>query len=489
MSDLNWTILIPALIVSGAFLLVLCIDIVWPKNRGTPAAYVALFGTVVALIPSLPGIGLWGRGEYDGISGMMVLDNFALFSNAIFLIGTGLTIAISRGYLAREMASHSEYYLLLLSATLGMMLMAAAGDLIVIFLGIELMSISLYILVGFLRGRPTSNEASLKYLLLGAFATGFLLYGIALVYGAVGTTNLREIGLALSQGRFSGDFVLLGGLAMLIVGFGFKVAAVPFHMWAPDVYEGAPTAITAFISAGPKAAAFVAFLRVLTVSMPSLQVEWTAALWVLAVLTMTVGNLSALGQRSIKRMLAYSSVAHAGYLLVALAAGSERGISSALFYLMAYTFMNIGAFAVVILVGRKEEENLDISGYAGLGFRHPGLGLAMTLFMVSLAGLPPTAGFFGKFYIFSAAVEAGLVSLAIIGVLNSLVSVYFYLGVVVSMYMRQPSVEPPALPMPLFSRAAVLITFLATLYIGVSPSGLLEKALETISSLSVTSGS
>ena len=203
----------------------------------------------------------------------------------------------------------------------------------------------------------------------------------------------------------------------------------------------------------------------------------------LAVLTMTVGNLSALGQRSIKRMLAYSSVAHAGYLLVALAAGSERGISSAMFYLMAYTFMNIGAFAVVILVGRKGEENLDISGYAGLGFRHPGLGLAMTLFMVSLAGLPPTAGFFGKFYIFSAAVEADLVSLAIIGVLNSLVSVYFYLGVVVSMYMRQPSLEPPALPMPLFSRAAVLITFAATVYIGVSPSSLLEKALETVSSL------
>ena len=272
MSDLNWTILLPSLIVCGAVLLVLCIDIVWPKNRGTPEVYVAFLGTVAALMTSLPGVGLWGRWEY-GISGMMVLDNFALFSNAIFLIGTGLTIAISKGYLDREAAGRSEYYLLLLSATLGMMLMAAAADLIMIFLGVELMSISLYILVGFLRGRPISNEASLKYLLLGAFATGFLLYGIALVYGAVGTTNLREIGLRLSQGRFSGDFVLLGGLALLMVGFCFKVAAVPFHMWAPDVYEGAPTAITAFISAGPKAAAFAAFLRVLMVSMASLKVE------------------------------------------------------------------------------------------------------------------------------------------------------------------------------------------------------------------------
>jgi NADH-quinone oxidoreductase subunit N len=254
-------------------------------------------------------------------------------------------------------------------------------------------------------------------------------------------------------------------------------------MWTPDVYEGAPTAITAFISAGPKAAAFAAFFRVLMFSMAPLQDEWAAPLWVLAVLTMTVGNLGALTQRSIKRMLAYSSVAHAGYVLVALAAASEKGVSAALFYLLAYTFMNIGAFAVVILVGRKGEENLDISSYAGLGFRHPGLGLAMTLFMVSLAGLPPTAGFFGKFYIFSAAVEADLVSLAIIGVLNSLVSVYFYLGVVVSMYMRQPVEEASVSSMPLFARAALLVASVATLYIGLSPSRFLAYARETVDSL------
>ena len=479
MPDLNWIVLIPTLTVAGFLVLVLCIDIVRPRGSGVGAAYTALIGTVAGLVVS---IWLWGRWEY-GIGGMLVLDNFALFSNVIFLIGTGLAIIISTGYLKREEGGRAEYYLLLLSATLGMMLMAAGTDLIVIFLGLELMSISLYVLVGFLRTRAASNEASLKYLLLGAFATGFLLYGIALIYGAVGTTNLREVALALSQSRVNSDVMLMAGLLLLIVGFAFKVAAVPFHMWAPDVYEGAPTSITAFISAGPKAAGFVALLRVLMLAMGSLETHWSAVLWVLAALTMTVGNLGALSQRSIKRMLAYSSIAHAGYVLVALASASERGVTAALFYLLVYTFMNLGAFAVVILAGRKGEENLDISGYAGLGFRHPALGLAMTLFMVSLAGLPPTAGFFGKFYIFGAAVEAGLVSLAVIGVLNSLVSVYFYLSVVVSMYMRQPVEDSSIATMPAFTRAAVLITSAATLYIGLSPSRFLQLARETVASL------
>lgn len=479
MFDLNWTILIPTLIVSGFVLVVLCMDILWPKGQGAWPAYVALIGTGLALVASIK---LWGTWEY-GIGGMMVLDNFALFSNVIFLIGTGLAIVVSIGYLDREEEQRSEYYLLILTATLGMMLMAAGMDLIVIFLGIELMSISLYILVGFFRGRRVSNEASLKYLLLGAFATGFLLYGIALIYGSVGTTNLREIGLALSQGRIYSDTMLLAGLGLLMVGFAFKVSAVPFHMWAPDVYEGAPTAITAFISAGPKAAGFVAFLRVLMLSMKELDAHWIGALWVLSALTMTVGNLGALNQRSIKRMLAYSSVAHAGYVLVALTAANEKGISAALFYLLAYTFMNIGAFGIIILVARKGEENLDIAGYAGLGFRHPVLGLVMTVFMLSLAGLPPTAGFFGKFYIFSAAIEANLIWLTIIGVLNSLVSVYFYLGVVVSIYMKQPVDEVSVGPMPLFARAALLVTSLATLYMGLMPSDFLHLARETVSSL------
>ncbi|MDA0745804.1 MAG: NADH-quinone oxidoreductase subunit N [bacterium] len=481
MPELNWTILIPSLIVAVFALLVLCIDIIWPRNQGMGGAYTALAGTVVALLAC---VRLWGIPEaVVGFGGMLVLDHFALFANVIFLTGTGLTIFISTGYLQREESHRSEYYLLLLMATLGMMLMAAGTDLIVIFLGLELMSISLYILVGFLRNRRISNEASLKYLLLGAFATGFLLYGIALIYGATGSTNLHRIGAVVSGQQDNGNLMLLAGMVLLIVGFAFKVSAAPFHMWAPDVYEGAPTAITAFISAGPKAAAFAAFLRVLTTSMDSLQMEWAPVLWVLAVLTMTVGNLGALSQQNIKRMLAYSSVAHAGYVLVALTAASAKGITAALFYMLAYTFMNIGAFAVIILVGRKGEENLDIASYAGLGFRRPALGLAMTLFMLSLAGLPPTAGFFGKFYIFSAAVEANLISLAVIGVLNSLISVYFYLGVVVSMYMKKPTEEATAFTLSGFARVALVITSVATLYIGLAPTRFLQLAQETVSSL------
>ena len=479
MPDLNWTVLLPSLIVTASALLILCIDIVRPGNRGIAAAYAALVGTGLAAVASAS---LWGRSE-QAFGGMLALDNFALFSNIIFTVGTGLTIFVSTGYLRQEHNNRSEYYLLLLTATLGMMLMAAGTDLIVIFLGLELMSLSLYILVGFLKSRSASNEASLKYLLLGAFATGFLLYGIALIYGSTGTTNLEQVGAMLSRRVESGGLMLYAGMVLLVVGFAFKVAAVPFHMWAPDVYEGAPAAITAFLSAGPKAAAFVAFLRVLMVSLGSLKTEWTAVLWVLAVLTMTVGNLSALSQRSLKRMLAYSSVAHAGYVLIALTSASAKGISAALFYLFAYTFMNIGAFAVLILVARKGEENLDISDYAGLGFKHPVLGLSMTLFMLSLAGLPPTAGFFGKFYIFRAAVDAGLISLTVIGVLNSLVSVYFYLGVVVSMYMRQPAHEEPVVSFPPLARTALLVTSLATLYLGLAPTRFLELAMQTVDNL------
>ncbi|MEE2754279.1 MAG: NADH-quinone oxidoreductase subunit N [Candidatus Latescibacterota bacterium] len=476
----EWTILGPILLVAGLVLIVLCIDIVRPDNRGRAATYTALVGIAISLALTLR---LWGSDPRHGWGGMIFLDNYALFFNLIFLVGTGLTIFVSSSYMEREGSAKSEYYLLILAATLGMMLMAAGGDLIVIFLGLELMSIALYILVGFLRRQTRSNEASLKYLLLGAFATGFLLYGIALIYGSTGSTNLREIELAVGQGRVNGQIVLLSGLALLMVGFAFKIGAVPFHMWAPDVYEGAPTAITAFMSAGPKAAAFAGFFRILFVSFRGLSDDWSGAIWVLAALTMTVGNLGALSQRNIKRMLAYSSVAHAGYVLVALAAANEKGITGGLFYLFSYTFMSIGAFAIVVVVGKRGEENLEISSYAGLGFRQPALGLAMTLFMISLAGLPPTAGFFGKFYIFSGAIESSLVGLTIIGVLNSLVSVYFYLGVVVSMYMRQPVGEVYVFSLTPFTRAALAVTSLATLYIGLAPSRFLQMARESVSSL------
>ena len=466
--------------VGGLCLLVLCIDIVWPQNRGKRASYVALLGTAIGLWVTLR---LWNVHPTAAFGGMVFLDNYALFFNLLFLTGTGLTIFISSDFLEREDAGRAEYYVLILAATLGMMIMAAGADLIVIFLGLELMSLALYILVGFFRNRKDSNEASLKYLLLGAFATGFLLYGIALVYGATGTTNLREIELALAQGRENSHLMLLGGVALLIVGFAFKVSAVPFHMWAPDVYEGAPTAITAFMSAGPKAAGFAVFFRVLYAALGDLSGDWSHAIWILAALTMTVGNLGALSQRNIKRMLAYSSVAHAGYVLVAVVAANERGVAGGLFYLMAYTLMNIGALGVVVVLGRRGDEHLEIAGYSGLGFRYPGLGLAMTLFMVSLAGLPPTAGFIGKFQIFSAVVESGYIWLTVIGVLNSLVSVYFYLGVVVSMYMRPSVGQVHEVSISPFSRVALIVASLGTLYIGLAPTGLLRMAKQTVSSL------
>ena len=479
MSDLSWTVIAPELAVALFALLVLLVDILSPHNRGAAAAWVTLIGTGVSLAVVFQRWGSWGH----GFNGVIVLDKYATFFNVIFLIGTGLTVFISTEYLRREEAGRSEYYFLILCATLGMMLMAAAADLIMVFLGVELLSLSLYVLVGFFRGRSESNESSLKYLLLGAFATGFLLYGIALIYGATGSTNLGRIGSALAGHRVENLPMLMAGVGLLLVGLGFKVAAVPFHMWAPDVYEGAPTAITAFMSAGPKAAGFAALLRLLMTAFPTIRPEWSAALWVLAVLTMTVGNLAAIAQHSIKRMLAYSSIAHAGYVLVALTAANDQGIAGVPFYMLAYTFMNIGAFAVVTLVSRRGEEGLDLRDYAGLAHRNPALALAMTVFMLSLAGFPPTAGFLGKFYIFGAAVKAGYVTLAIIGVLNSLISVYFYLGVVVNMYMKSPAEGSAPVAVTPSAAFATGLAAIATLLIGISPSWWLDLARETVASV------
>jgi NADH-quinone oxidoreductase subunit N len=305
-----------------------------------------------------------------------------------------------------------------------------------LFLGLEVMSIAVYVLAGLFREDPRSNEASLKYLILGAFSSAFLLFGMAFLYGAAGgTLYLDQLPGALMGHTFMRPLTLLA-MALLLVGFGFKVASAPFHMWTPDVYEGAPTSVTAFMAVGVKAAAFAAFARVFFLAFLAMKLDWTMLLWVLAVATMTVGNVTAIVQTNIKRMLAYSSIAHAGYLLVALVAANQLGAVSLLYYLLAYTLMNLGAFGVVILVGRKKDSYLSIYDYSGLGFQHPALAASMALFMFALAGIPPTAGFVGKFYIFSAAVQAGYIWLAIIGVMNSLVSVFYYLRITVLMYMR-----------------------------------------------------
>ena len=375
----------PWITLSVTAILILMADALSPRGNRAAAPALALLGLVVAGFQTYF---LWGRNGMD-FARMVYVDNFSLFFYMIFILGTILTVFISMQYLKDYDKNLAEYYALLLFATVGMMLMAAGSHLIMIFLGLEIMSIAVYVLAGLFREDARSNEAALKYLILGAFASAFLLFGMAMLYGAAGgTLYLNDI-----AGRLAGDNLFrpltLLAIALLLVGFGFKVASVPFHMWTPDVYEGAPTSVTAFMAVGVKAAAFAAFARVFFLAFPALLPDWQMVIWVLAVATMTLGNVVAIAQTNIKRMLAYSSIAHAGYLLVAIISANQLGAVSLMYYLLAYTLMNLGAFGVVILVGRKRDKYLSIYDYSGLGFQHPALGAAMALFMFALAGMPP----------------------------------------------------------------------------------------------------
>jgi NADH-quinone oxidoreductase subunit N len=475
----NWSAIGPELILSLTAMALLLITVLAKKGAKGVIPYLSLAGIVGALLFC---VSLWGKSEY-AFNRMVVVDNYSLFFKIIFLITAGLTVLMSIRFLQAEEAEYGEYYVLVLFAAVGMMFMASAADLIIVFLGLETFSLAVYVLAGFFRTQPKSNESALKYFLLGAFSAGFLLYGIALIYGATGTTNLKGIYDFVQKIHLLTDPLLLIGMGLLIVGFGFKVASVPFHMWTPDVYEGAPTSVTAFMSVGPKAAGFAAFLRVFVYALSSLQTDWVWILWVLAVLTMTLGNVVAIAQKNIKRMLAYSSIAHAGYILVAMVAASELGTASVLFYLLAYAFMNLGAFGVVILYGRRGEENINIGDYSGMASKYPLLAAAMAVFMFSLAGIPPTAGFVGKFYIFSSAVKAGYIGLAIIGVLNSALSVYYYLRVTVMMYMRNPEKELARLDTSPAMVIALIIAVWGTLQMGIIPSQYLNLARESILAL------
>jgi NADH-quinone oxidoreductase subunit N len=474
MTTINLSAVYPEIILAFFSLIILLLQSFCSTRCKGYYGYVCLLGVLaaIAVVFSEPSSFNVRSVEYS-FNGMWVVDNYCRFFKLIFLLGTGLTILISIKYLENEGMQHGEYFALILFATLGMMIMASGAELITIFLGIELMSISLYVLAGFTRARMNSNESALKYFLLGSFATGFLLYGIALIYGSTGTTDIKLISKFIATAGSQGPTIIIG-MALLVIGFGFKTASVPFHMWTPDVYEGAPAPITAFMSAGPKAAAFAAFVRIFMEALPSLQGQWTALIWIMAVLTMSVGNIIALVQDNIKRMLAYSSIAHAGYVLVAFLSAGELGITSILYYMLAYTFMNIGAFAVITVLGGRGEAKVHIEDYRGFGYKHPLAAIAMSLFLFSLAGIPPTGGFMGKFYIFSAAVKEGYIGLAIIGVINSVVSVYYYLRVTVAMYMQDPSAtrekETPAL---VFTPALVLAIFISAygvLSLGLFPS-------------------
>jgi NADH-quinone oxidoreductase subunit N len=431
---------LPVFVLCGWGMFILMYDLVIGPRYHAVLGWAGLMGLAAALVT----VGmLWQQGV-QGFGGMLVQDGFALFLSAIGIIATALTILASMDYMRLRGIERGEYYALLLFSTAGMLLMASGTDLIVIFLGLELLSIPLYVLAGFARPEVKSEEAALKYFLLGAFASGFLVYGIALVYGATGTTSLIDLaGLVNLQGL--GNYLLIGA-GLILVGLGFKVAAAPFHMWTPDVYEGAPTPVTGFMSVVAKAAGFAALLRVFVYALPALYADWQLVVAVMAALTMIVGNVAAVAQTSLKRMLAYSSIAHAGYLLMGVAAGNRMGVAGALFYVMAYTFTNIGAFAVLSALaesaGQPEDQSLE--RYAGLVRRQPFLAVAMAIFMLSLTGIPPTAGFFAKYYVFAAALGSDLLWLVLIGVVTSLVSAFYYLRVVVALTMQEPKQEWPA---------------------------------------------
>ena len=475
MPVINWELLMPELVITLTLLIVLVFDLFDSISKKV-LGWMTIIGAAIALWVSIQmhQAGTTGTQFND----MFKVDNFSLFFNIIFLVSTILVALISISYLGSEDRKQGPYYLLILLATLGMMLMAAGNELIIVFLGLELMSLSLYVLAGYFRESPASSEAGMKYLLLGAFASAFFLYGIALIYGGAGTTSVPAIAEVIASPNKSP--LLLAGMFLLIVGFGFKVAIVPFHQWAPDVYEGAPTTIAAFISAGPKAAGFAAFLRIFMEALPNLQVEWSGVLIVLAMLTMTVGNVIAIAQTNIKRMLAYSSIAHAGYVLIGLAAANDGGISSAMLYLLVYCVMNIGAFGAVILAKTADGESLMISDYAGLGLRKPLLAMFMTVMLLSLAGFPPTAGFVGKFYIFKSAVQAGHIWLVIIGAVNTAISAFYYLRVVVTMYMREPEEELEFSPYSSTLVIGLIIAAIGVLLIGVLPSLMLGPAQNSV---------
>ncbi len=452
----------------------------------TPAGRKSRLGSIAILAVFLAAFSLkfQSHGLQGSIlNGMLLADGYGLFFQWLFLAIAGVVAFISIRYNERESINRGEYYALLLFACSGMSLMATSGDLIVTFLGIEILSIATYILAGFKRNDVRSNESSLKYFLLGSFATAILLYGIALIYGGFGSTNYRTI-LELASIQGGVQPATLAGLGFLLVGFGFKVALVPFHSWTPDVYEGAPTPVTAFMAVGPKAAGFAALIRILIQALPFLSGYWSPILWLLAILTMTLGNVVAVLQTNVKRMLAYSAIAHAGYILIGIVTNSELGLRAVLFYLVIYTAMNLLAFSVISSLSRKGDLGVDLEDYAGLGRTAPFAAAAFSFALISLAGIPLTGGFMGKFYVFSSAIQQGYIGLAVIGVLNSLISVFYYFRLMVIMYMREPGAEstgPEGMGWPV--RIIFAMGIVAILWLGIFPDSILALAGSSILAL------
>jgi NADH-quinone oxidoreductase subunit N len=467
--------LLPEIILCVWGMVVLMVG-VWKtgKEEGPGATDLGILSLVGLLLAAGANGWLYGVAQTGG-DGMIVVDRFRLFANWIFLLAGALSILISLAYVTRQRLQAAETYALMLFAVVGMMIMTGTHNLIVLFLGLEIMSISIYALAAMNQRDKKSAEAGLKYFLLGAFSTGFFLYGIALTYGATGSTDIQEISRAYLEGAAVLP-LLLFGVSLLAIGFGFKVGAVPFHMWTPDVYEGAPAPITAFMATGVKAAAFLAFLRVFMVAFDTMYAAWYPILWWLAAITMVTANLIALVQPNVKRMLAYSSIAHGGYLLVGLVAANQMASAAMLFYLLVYTLMNIGAFGIVIAVAHQGEDRLQVEDYGGFGWQHPLIAVFLTIFLLSLAGFPGTGGFMGKIFLLQGAVDSGLWTLAVVLVMATVFSYWYYLRVVWFMWMRDASAENAhaSVVVPLPMRIALFVAVGAILYLGIFPGALLN---------------
>jgi NADH-quinone oxidoreductase subunit N len=466
--------ILPEIIMTVAGTLIMVVEPLAGEKKRTAFASISLVALFTALVAAIYANNVPGL----SFSNMLIVDGFATFFRVLVIAVGILTVFSSSQYLKREHAASAEYYALLLFSVTGQCVMATANEMIMIFIGLEISSIATYVLAGYLRDDKRNNEAALKYFLLGSFATAFLLYGIAWIYGITGSTNLAEIRTYLmTPGSQSNVILASTAAALMFVGFAFKVSAAPFQIWAPDVYQGAPAPVTLFMSAGPKAAAFAVFLRVFMTAFQPITNRWEPFVWSSALLTMVIGNFAALMQSNIKRMLAYSSIAHAGYVMVAVAAHNQIGVAAAMFYLAAYAFMNIGAFAVITHFSRRGERFVNIDDMAGLGWKQPVTAALFAIFLLSLIGVPLTGGFFGKFYIFKAALDANLVWLAILGLLNSAVAAYYYLRILVVMYMHEPGEATMSLP-PLSAgiRTTLWAAAAGTLILGIFPSLLLNFA-------------